>query len=65
MDAAHCPSLAPHFKAALKTGSGCRVWAAKGFFRLWIFPKEGLACAKVFKLPKKNAAVQALKLKTA
>ncbi|MEG2357745.1 hypothetical protein [Acinetobacter sp.] len=31
MDAARCPSLALHFKAVLKTGSGCRVWATKDF----------------------------------
>jgi hypothetical protein len=54
MDAARCPSLALHFKAVLKTGSGCRVWATKDFCLLWVFPKEGLACAKAFKLLKQK-----------
>ncbi|MEJ2898540.1 hypothetical protein [Acinetobacter sp. NS-4] len=31
MDATRFPSLALHFKAGLKTGSGCRVWEIKGF----------------------------------
>jgi len=31
MDAQRFPSLALHFKAVLKTGSGCRVWEIKGF----------------------------------
>jgi hypothetical protein len=31
MDATCFPSLALHFKAVLKTGSGRRVWETKGF----------------------------------
>jgi hypothetical protein len=31
MDATRLPSLALHFKAVLKTGSGCGVWETKGF----------------------------------
>jgi len=31
MDATRFPSLALHFKAVLKTGSGCCVWETKGF----------------------------------
>jgi len=31
MDAQRFPSLALHFKAVLKTGSGCRVWGIKTF----------------------------------
>ena len=31
LDATRFPSLALHFKAVLKTGSGSRVWETKGF----------------------------------
>jgi len=49
MNDARCPSLALHFKAVLKIGSGCRVWATKDFCPLWVFPKWSIACAKLFK----------------